>query len=214
MLQRLHHVADEALAVHVGDARIRVARADRMADRMHEVRLAETDATVDEQRVVGLAGILPDLLRRGLRELVALADDEVLEGRLGVQAPTDHQALGATAATAEARRPRSTAGLGGSARSAAGGRDLALPDGTRGTAAVDGWRPGTDLDRHDRRVAADGLAQQLTDARQQVAVDPVDDILIRGEQLERADAFDGLQRPDPGVVLLLRQLVFEHADAA
>ena len=37
---------------------------DRVADRMHQMRLAEPDATVDEQRVVGLAGILADLAAR------------------------------------------------------------------------------------------------------------------------------------------------------
>ena len=55
------------------------ARQDQVADRVHQVRLAETDAAVDEQRVVRAAGILRDLKRRRARELVALAFDEALE---------------------------------------------------------------------------------------------------------------------------------------
>ena len=73
---------DEALGVQVGDARARVALADQVADRVHQVRLAEADAAVDEQRVVGRAGILRDLVRRGLGEVVALALDEAGEAEI------------------------------------------------------------------------------------------------------------------------------------
>jgi hypothetical protein len=49
------------------------------------VGLAEADAPVDEQRVVGPPRILGDLDRGSSRELVALALDEIRERELGVQ---------------------------------------------------------------------------------------------------------------------------------
>ena len=85
VLKRLHHVADEALRVHVRDARALVAAADHVADGVHQVRLAQTDAAVDEQRVVGAPGILGDLHGRGARELIALALDEVREREVRIQ---------------------------------------------------------------------------------------------------------------------------------
>ena len=52
---------------------------------MHQVRLAEADAAVDEQRVVGAARVLGDLDRGRARQLVALALDEIREREVGVQ---------------------------------------------------------------------------------------------------------------------------------
>ena len=89
VLQRAHHVADESLRMHVRDARILVARADLIADGVHEVRLAEADAAVDEERVVSATGILRHLHRRGARELIALALDEVREREVGIEATAD-----------------------------------------------------------------------------------------------------------------------------
>jgi hypothetical protein len=40
-----------------------------MADRVHQVRLAEADASVQEQRVIAVAGRLGDGLGSGVREL-------------------------------------------------------------------------------------------------------------------------------------------------
>ena len=56
---------------------------DEVRDGVHQVRLAQADAAVEEQRVVGAAGILRHLQRRGLGELVALALDEAVEGEIG-----------------------------------------------------------------------------------------------------------------------------------
>ena len=84
VLQRPHHFADESLAVHVGDARGGIALADQVADRVHEVRLAEADAAVDEKRVVGAPRVLADLVGGRPRELVALALDEAREREIGV----------------------------------------------------------------------------------------------------------------------------------
>ncbi len=74
-----HHVADEALRMHIGHLRTPIARLDQVADRVHQVRFAEADTTVDEQRVVGAPGILCDLNRRGPGQLVALALNETVE---------------------------------------------------------------------------------------------------------------------------------------
>ena len=53
---------------------------------MHQVRLAEPDAAVDEQRVVGARGCLGDGAAGGVRELVGRADDEGVERVAGIQA--------------------------------------------------------------------------------------------------------------------------------
>ena len=154
--------------------------------RVHQVRLAETDAAVDEQRVVGPAGIVRDLNRRGLGELIALALDEAVEGEIGVEPRPDHEAVRAPwRAPAADRR-------GGEARGAA---------------------PRADLDRDDRDVAGGLVAQQLPMRGRRFA-DPVDDEAIRRQQPQRAVSFDGLQRPNPGVELLLGQLGLERTHAA
>ncbi len=61
--------------------------ADRViADRVQEVGLAESGIAVDEERVVGLGRRLSDGYRGCVSEPVGLADDEVVEGVLRVQA--------------------------------------------------------------------------------------------------------------------------------
>ena len=106
VLQRFHHVADEALRVHIRDARIGLAREDGVADGVHQVRLAETDAAVDEERVVRAPWIFADLLRGGLGELVALADHEAVEGEVLVEPSADHETGGAAVAAAGQRGER------------------------------------------------------------------------------------------------------------
>ena len=91
VLERLDHVADETLGVHVRDARALVAAADHVADRVHQVRLAQPDAAVDEQRVVRAAGILSDLHRRCARQLVALALDEARESEVRIEPAAEHR---------------------------------------------------------------------------------------------------------------------------
>ena len=95
VLKRDDHVTHESLGVDVRDARFRIARLDGVTHRLHQVRLAETDAAVDEQRVVGAAGILRDLNRRGLGELVALAFDEAIESEIRVEPDADDDAFAA-----------------------------------------------------------------------------------------------------------------------
>jgi hypothetical protein len=55
-----------------------------VADRVQQVGLAEPGLAVDEQRVVGLGRRLGDRDGRGVREAVGGADDEGLEGVLGL----------------------------------------------------------------------------------------------------------------------------------
>ena len=52
-----------------------------VADRLQQVGLAQAHAAVDEQRVVGDAGVLGDLDRGRARELVRLAGHEAVEGK-------------------------------------------------------------------------------------------------------------------------------------
>jgi hypothetical protein len=98
VLERDDHVTHESLGVDVRHACVRIARLDGVTHGLHQVRLAETDAAVDEQRVVGTAGIFRDLDRGGLGELVALALDETVEGEIRVQANPDDDAFAALGA--------------------------------------------------------------------------------------------------------------------
>src|SRR5215469_2432758 len=47
--------------------------------------LAETNAAVNEKRVVLLAGLIRDRLRRRMRKLVGRSDDEFVEGVAGIE---------------------------------------------------------------------------------------------------------------------------------
>ena len=58
---------------------------DRVAERLDQVRLAQSHVAVQEQRVVGRPRRLRRAERRRVREAVARTDDVVLEGVLGVQ---------------------------------------------------------------------------------------------------------------------------------
>ena len=73
-----------------------------MADRVQQVGLAEPALAVDEQRVVGLGRRLGDGDRRGVREPVGRADDEGLEGVLGVEPRRLDRAAGARASALRA----------------------------------------------------------------------------------------------------------------
>ena len=75
----------ELLRADVPDARALVEGAGVVADRVQQVGLAQSGAAVDEQRVVGAGRLLGDGDGRGVREAVARADDEGLEGVLVVE---------------------------------------------------------------------------------------------------------------------------------
>ena len=118
VLKRDDHVTHESLGVDVRDARFRIARLDGVTHGLHEMRLAETDAAVDEQRVVGAAWILRDLNRRGFRELIALALDEAVEREIRIQPDADDDAFAALRARSR-RWPRTRTGRTGLGRARA-----------------------------------------------------------------------------------------------
>ena len=83
---RADELAGEGLDGRVAHGQAVAVARDVVADRVQQVRLAEPGRAVQEERVVGLAGQLGDGERRGVREAVAVADDELLERVLRVQA--------------------------------------------------------------------------------------------------------------------------------
>src|SRR6266545_449651 len=82
----IDQVVGESLRGEVHEAEMRVELGDVMTDRVQQMRLAEADTTVDEERVVCARGQLGDRLARRLRELVRVADDERLEGVASAEA--------------------------------------------------------------------------------------------------------------------------------
>ena len=58
-----------------------IAGLQLMRDGVHEVRLAEADATIEEKRVEGDGTTFRHALGRGMRQLVRLADHEGVEGK-------------------------------------------------------------------------------------------------------------------------------------
>jgi len=84
-LQGLDHLGHETLGVQIDHGGIGIVIDDHVADRMHQVGLAEPHATVDEQRVVAPAGIFGHLHGGGASELVGLALDEGVEGEVGIE---------------------------------------------------------------------------------------------------------------------------------
>ena len=86
----------ELLAGGVDDALAREAGQDLVADGVHQVRLAEADAAVQEERVVGVAGALGDRQAGGVGQAVGRADDEGAEGVARVEAGAARAARRAT----------------------------------------------------------------------------------------------------------------------
>ena len=78
-------VGDVRLGVDVADLRARLALQDVVAERLDQVRLAEPDAAVDEERVVG-SRVLGDLQPGRAGKLVRLAGDERRERKARVEA--------------------------------------------------------------------------------------------------------------------------------
>ena len=90
-VERAEEVVGEVLDGRVTDRGAVAVRLDVVRDRVEEVGLAETGRPADEQRVVGQPGHLGDRERRGVREAVRVADDELVEREAGV----DHRRAGA-----------------------------------------------------------------------------------------------------------------------
>ena len=149
-----------------------------LPDGVHQVRLAESHAAVDEQRVVGAGRRLGDGAAGRVGELVRRADDEGVERVAGVEA---------------AERGGRLRVLGRLGR-LLGGR-LAFCGGRRGPVAV-----GQDPDR--ARVAAD-LGQRLVQHRRVVPEQPVLEIHVGdadGHELRRfREELAGLEPGDERV---------------
>ena len=96
---RVDELVRELLARGIRDALFGMPRDDGMADRVHEMRLAEAGPAVHEEWVVAVAGPLGHGKSRGVREPVIRADDE---GRKGV-ALVEHRADGCLATFLGAR---------------------------------------------------------------------------------------------------------------
>ena len=83
---RVDEVVRELLGADVSHPQLRVVVVHVVTDRVQQVGLAEPRVAVDEQGVVGLARLLGDGDGGGVREPVALTDDERVERVLGVEA--------------------------------------------------------------------------------------------------------------------------------
>ena len=75
----------ELLGGQVLDADLGMAVRQAMPDGVEQVGLAEADAAVDEERIVGRGGVLGHGQAGGLGELVGRADDERLERVPGIE---------------------------------------------------------------------------------------------------------------------------------
>ncbi len=74
------HLVHEALGRDVGELQILQMRDDVMSDGVHQVRLAQPDPAVDEQRVIRARRRFRHGAARRVRELIRCADDEGVEG--------------------------------------------------------------------------------------------------------------------------------------
>src|SRR5712691_1076638 len=74
-----NHVGDILCGMKIADAGAGMLRENEVADRVDQVRLAKSNATVDEQRVIRCSRMFGDLQRRGAGELVGFSGDETVE---------------------------------------------------------------------------------------------------------------------------------------
>ena len=84
VLDGVDELVGELLAAEIDDAGTLLHREDVVADRLEEVGLAETAATIDEEGVVGPGRGVGDGLGGGVCELVVGADNEASEGVGGI----------------------------------------------------------------------------------------------------------------------------------
>src|SRR5713101_7209479 len=74
-----NHIGDILCGVKIADAGAGMLRENEIADRVDQVRLAKSDAAVDEQRVVRRSRMFGDLQRRSAGELVGFAGEKTVE---------------------------------------------------------------------------------------------------------------------------------------
>ena len=83
--QGLHEAIHELFSREIQHAGLGAAGADISGDGVHQVRLAQTHAAIQEQRVEGHRAAFGDATGGGMGQLVRFADDEVVKGKAGIQ---------------------------------------------------------------------------------------------------------------------------------
>ncbi len=84
VLEPLDIFIREGFRGEVGNPRIGVPK-HVMADRLHEMSLPQSRATVDEKRVVGAGGGLRHGKRGGMAEIIGGADHEIIKGEFRIE---------------------------------------------------------------------------------------------------------------------------------
>jgi hypothetical protein len=170
--------------MNVADLRGRIVGEDLVADRLDQVCLPEPDAAINEQGVVR-SRIVGDLHARRARELVGLAGDESGEGERRIDA-----------------------GLLAASRRCGTGvrRDRGDSRGRHALGAV-----GNDQPQSQR--SADRDRGQLLDAPGKPLLDPLQYKTVGGDQPQLITGDFQPQRTNPGIELLLRQLLLERFQA-
>ena len=87
--KRGDHFVREFLGADVGEAQRRIPLLERVADRLHQMGLAQPHSTVEEKRVIGLRGLLGDGLSGGMCELIRAANDETFKSVARIQLMAD-----------------------------------------------------------------------------------------------------------------------------
>src|SRR5919198_2024186 len=85
MLDRVDELVDEQLTRDVDHLHVFSFRPDELADGLHQMRLAQTDAAINEERVVGPRWRLRDCEAGCMRDFVIRADNERFEGVSRIQ---------------------------------------------------------------------------------------------------------------------------------
>ena len=86
VLNRVDEFIDEHFAGKVHHLRVLFVHPDILADRLHQVRLAESHSAVNEKRVVGARRRFGHRQARGMRDFVVRADHERFEAVARIQA--------------------------------------------------------------------------------------------------------------------------------
>ena len=159
-----------------------------VTDGVHEVGLAEPDATVDEQGVVvRIVRIGGHVHRSGSGHLVGLAFDEVLEGELSTQ-PRLHEPPAVVVRLGCRRCDRLTIESGG-------------------------WTSTPNL-YDDVQCRGINSLNYFLDVVEEVVGDPISHIRVRGQEAQPSAVLHRMQRPNPCVELLRRQIGFQTRKAA
>ena len=193
VLQGLHHIADESLAVHVGEPCIGAAFFEPVGDRMHQMGFAQTHTAVNEQRVVRPARIARYLDRRRFGELIALALDEAVEGKIRIDPAPENRGR-------EPAQPHC--------------RTVGVRAAIAGRTAGDDPGASADVQHHIRHGTVRQRQDKFLDPGQGVLAQPFDDVAIRRKQPQFAVALDRLQGPHPRIELLLGKFALEHSQTA